>query len=109
MLAASLTVSVALVAVIEEVTCVAAKLKLRRSIVSCPVIPATVPLKVVESSSSGSVRSFVYGASVKGEFGYRSSKMRHQRHGGQVCLAAPSGQVPKPRSGAPQARDLTAK
>jgi len=39
---------------------------------------------------------------------------RHQEwgvdgHGGQVCLAAPSGQVPKPQSGAPQARDLTAK
>jgi len=48
----ALTVSVALVAVTEEVTCAVAKLKLRRSIVSCAVIPATVPLKVDASSRS---------------------------------------------------------
>jgi hypothetical protein len=45
----SVMVSVAVV-VLDEVTCVPAKLNLRRSTVSCPVIPATVPLKVVESS-----------------------------------------------------------
>ncbi|MCK1641461.1 hypothetical protein IVA95_28905 [Bradyrhizobium sp. 157] len=33
----------------------------------------------------------------------------HRRHGRQLCLAEPSGQAPKPRSGAPQARGLTAK
>jgi hypothetical protein len=38
-----------------------------------------------------------------------ASRLWHQRHGQQVCLAAPSGQAPKPRSGAPQARGLTAK
>src|SRR6266516_149415 len=35
--------------------------------------------------------------------------MMHQRHDEPVCLAAPSSQAPKPRSGAPKARGLTAK
>src|SRR5438034_7109429 len=35
--------------------------------------------------------------------------MMHQRHDEPVCLAAPSRQAPKPRSGAPKARGLTAK
>jgi hypothetical protein len=50
--APSVTASEALVAVTEGVTFTVAKLKSRGSIVSCAVIPATVPLKVVESSCS---------------------------------------------------------
>ena len=33
----------------------------------------------------------------------------HWRHGWRICSVAPSGQAPKPRSGAPQARGLTAR
>ena len=45
---------------------------------------------------AGSVRSFVYGISVTGGFGFCPSRVWHQRHGRPVCLAAPSGQAPKP-------------
>jgi hypothetical protein len=40
---------------------------------------------------------------------YNDIEVWHRRHGRQLCLAGPSGQAPKPRSGAPQARGLTAK
>jgi hypothetical protein len=60
-------------------------------------------------ASIGNVRSFVYEISVKADFRFYTSRPRHQRNGRPGCLAASSGQAPKPRSGAPQAQGLTAK
>jgi hypothetical protein len=64
-----------------------------------------------EIGSQGIVRSFVYETSVMVDSSSSScpSRSRHRRHGEPVCLAAASGQAPRPPSGVPKARGLTAK
>jgi integrase/recombinase XerD len=59
-------------------------------------ISEAMRLTAHDIDSAGSVRSFVYGISVKGGFGFCPSRIWHQRDGWPLCLAAPSGQAPKP-------------
>ena len=67
-------------------------------------------LAVAVAAGVGIVRSFVYETSVKVDSGssYRS-RPKHLRHGQILCLVAASGQAPRPRSGVPKARGLTAR